>query len=55
MPKLALAVLEAFEAGPWGQNYPAIAQTWRRHWDQVIPFFVFSPADTPDHLHHEYD
>jgi len=38
-----LAVLEAFEAGPWGQNYPAIAQTWRRHWDQVIPFFVFSP------------
>jgi putative transposase len=43
MPKLALAVLEAFEAGPWGQNCPAIAQAWRRHWDQVIPFFVFSP------------
>jgi radical SAM superfamily enzyme YgiQ (UPF0313 family) len=40
---LALAVLEAFEAGPWGQNCPAIAQAWRRHWDQVIPFFVFSP------------
>ena len=38
-----LAALEAFEAGPWGQKYPAIAQTWRRHWDQVIPFFAFSP------------
>jgi putative transposase len=38
-----LAALEAFEAGPWGQKYPAIAQTWRRHWEQVIPFFAFSP------------
>jgi putative transposase len=38
-----LAALEAFEAGPWGQKYPAIAQSWRRHWDQVIPFFAFSP------------
>ncbi|MCA3386642.1 MAG: IS256 family transposase, partial [Roseomonas sp.] len=38
-----LAALEAFEAGPWGQKYPAIAQTWRQHWDQVIPFFAFSP------------
>jgi putative transposase len=38
-----LAALEAFEAGPWGQKYRAMAQTWRRHWDQAIPFFVFSP------------
>jgi hypothetical protein len=38
-----LAALEAFEARPWGQKYPAIAQSWRRHWDQVIPFFAFSP------------
>jgi putative transposase len=38
-----LAALEAFEAGPWGRKYPAIAQSWRRHWDQVIPFFAFSP------------
>lgn len=37
-----LAVLEAFEEGPWGRKYPAIAQSWRRHWDQVIPFFAFS-------------
>lgn len=37
-----LAALEAFEEGPWGQKYPAIAQSWRRHWEQVIPFFAFS-------------
>ena len=37
-----LVALEAFEEGPWGQKYPAIAQSWRRHWEQVIPFFAFS-------------
>lgn len=37
-----LAALEAFEEGPWGQKYPAIAMSWRRHWEQVIPFFAFS-------------
>lgn len=37
-----LAALEAFEEGPWGKKYPAIAQSWRRHWEQVIPFFAFS-------------
>lgn len=36
-----LTALEAFEEGHWGRKYPAIAQSWRRHWDQVIPFFVF--------------
>ena len=36
-----LAALDAFEAGPWGKRHPAIAQSWRRHWDQVIPFFAF--------------
>lgn len=39
-----LAALDAFEAGHWGQKYPAIAQSWRRHWNQVIPFFAFSEA-----------
>jgi putative transposase len=33
--------LEAFEAGDWGQRYPAIALSWRRNWDHVIPFFAF--------------
>ena len=38
----ALAALDAFEAGDWGQKYPAIARSWRRQWEQVIPFFAFS-------------
>ena len=36
-----LAALDAFEASPWGEKYPAIAQSWRRNWDLVIPFFAF--------------
>ena len=36
-----LAALDAFEAGPWGEKYPAIAQSWRRNWEHVSPFFVF--------------
>lgn len=39
-----MAALEAFEAGFWGQKYPAIAQAWRRNWDRVIPFFAFPEA-----------
>jgi hypothetical protein len=35
--------LEDFNHGPWGQKYPAIAQSWRRNWEQVIPFFAFAP------------
>ena len=33
--------LGAFEAGSWGQKYPAIAQSWRRAWDEVVPFYAF--------------
>ena len=39
-----LAALDVFEAGPWGEKYPAIAQSWRRNWEQVSPFFVFPEA-----------
>ena len=39
-----LAALDAFEAGPWGEKYPAIAQSWRRNWEHVPPFFVFPEA-----------
>lgn len=39
-----LAALEAFEAGPWAQKYPAIAPCWRRVWENVIPFFAFPEA-----------
>lgn len=36
--------LEAFDAGAWGRKYPAIGQSWRRRWEQVIPFFAFPLA-----------
>jgi putative transposase len=38
------AALEAFAEGPWGRKYPAIVQSWRRHWAEVIPFYAF-PSD----------
>ena len=33
--------LTAFEASEWGQRYPAIGQSWRRAWAEVIPFYAF--------------
>ena len=39
----AAAALDAFEEGPWGQKYPAVTASWRRRWEEVIPFFAFSP------------
>jgi len=33
--------LQEFEAGTWGKKYPAIVQSWRRNWEQVIPFFAY--------------
>ena len=36
-----MKALEAFEVGQWGQRYPAIAQSWRRSWQHVVPFFAF--------------
>ena len=35
--------LEQFEQGLWGRKYPTITQSWRRQWEQVIPFFAFAP------------
>jgi putative transposase len=40
----ARQALDKFEAGPWGQRYPAIAQSWRRNWEHVVPFFAFPEA-----------
>jgi putative transposase len=37
----ALAELEAFAQGPWGQKFPTVAAAWRRSWDRIIPFFAF--------------
>ena len=43
-PRPALAALDAFEAGEWGQKFPTVVAAWRRSWDRVIPFFAFPPA-----------
>jgi putative transposase len=40
----AEVTLTGFEQTPWGQKYPAIGQSWRRAWSEVIPFYTF-PAD----------
>ena len=34
--------LEAFEASDWGQRFPTIGQSWRRHWEHIVPFFAFA-------------
>lgn len=38
---LAQQQLETFAAGKWGQKYPTIVASWRRSWEQVIPFFAY--------------
>jgi putative transposase len=35
--------LEEFANSHWGAKYPTIAQSWRRAWENVIPFFAFPP------------
>ena len=35
------AALAAFEDGLWGRRYPAIGQSWRRAWSEVVPFYAF--------------
>ena len=39
----AAKALDDFEA-EWGDKYPSIAPSWRRAWQEVIPFFAFPPA-----------
>ena len=41
--EVAARELEVFGQGPWGRKYPTIAQSWRRNWEAVIPFFAFAP------------
>src|SRR6186713_2070881 len=35
--------LEEFAATDWGTKHPTIVQSWRRAWQNVIPFFAFPP------------
>ncbi len=44
------STLETFEAGPWRERYPAIAQIWGRQWAQAIPFLAF-----PENLRGDFD
>ena len=39
----AAAELDRFEAGPYGERFAAVVHSWRRRWEEVIPFFAFSP------------
>ena len=41
---VARRALEDFDAGVWGRKYPSIAQSRRRNWEHVIPFFAFPVA-----------
>jgi len=36
------AALDAFEVGHWGRKYPAISQSWRRAWPEVVPFYALT-------------
>jgi putative transposase len=40
---VALAELDSFEQGQWGQKFPTVVKSWRTAWDRVIPFFAFPP------------
>lgn len=42
--KAAEQALTAFETSEWGQRYPAIGQSWRHVWSEVVPFFAFPEA-----------
>jgi putative transposase len=39
----AQEALEEFASGHWGAKHPTIVQSWRRAWQNVIPFFAFPP------------
>ena len=38
------------KAASGGRRFPTVAQSWRRHWDRIIPFFAF-PAPVREILY----
>src|SRR5882762_2468124 len=40
--EVAAKRLEDFANSQWGKKLPPIVQSWRRVWEQVIPFFAYS-------------
>ena len=41
--EMAALRLDEFEE-QWGDKYPPIGQSWRRNWEQIIPFFAYPEA-----------
>jgi putative transposase len=39
----AREALDELADSAWGAKYPTIADSWRRAWEHVIPFFAFPP------------
>ena len=39
-----LKALAEFETSFWGQRYPAVAQSWQRNWEHVVPFFAYAES-----------
>jgi transposase-like protein len=35
--------LQVFSESNWGLKFPTVVTTWRRQWEQVIPFFAYPP------------
>jgi len=35
--------LQEFEESAWGKKYPTIAASWKRHWEEVTPFYGYAP------------
>jgi transposase-like protein len=33
--------LEEFAESPYGKKFPMITESWRRNWEQVIPFYAY--------------
>jgi len=36
--------LGEFEGGPWGEKFPMIPASWKRHWEEIIPFFSYTTS-----------
>ena len=41
--EVAAKRLSEFDAGPWGEKYPMIAESWRRNWEHITPFYSYPP------------
>jgi transposase-like protein len=47
-----VAAISEFDAGPWGKKYPMIAESWRRNWEHITPFYSYPPEVRKIILHH---